>query len=172
MPQSPAPIREATPADAEQIIALVQSITNEPDCTIPWSPGEFQITVEQERELLARYHEAANCLYLVAEVEGQIVGILSCEGGTRQARRHCASSGMSVAKEWRNKGIGTALKQHLIEWAQNTDIIHRLETEVYAHNEPIIHLNRKLGFVEEGRRQHAYFQHGQFIDSIIMARLL
>ena len=165
-------IREAVPDDAEQIIKHIQRLTDEPDVPIPLAPDEFQITVEQERQFLSDYREADNSIFLVAEVEGQIIGILNCEGGKRQATRHTASSGMSVAKEWRNKGVGTALKSHLIEWATGTNIIKRLEMEVYAHNTPNIHLNRKLGFVEEGRRQKAYFQHGQFIDSIIMARLL
>jgi RimJ/RimL family protein N-acetyltransferase len=53
------------------------------------------------------------------------------------------------------------MKTYLIEWAENTGIIKRLELEVFAHNMPIIRLNRKLGFVEEGRRRNAYFQDGE-----------
>jgi RimJ/RimL family protein N-acetyltransferase len=165
-------IREAQPDDAEQIIAHVQRLANEPDTTIPLAPGEFQVTVEQERRLLSGYLEADNSIFLVAEIDGQIIGVLNCDGGKRQANRHAASTGMSVAKEWRNKGVGTALKLYLIEWAKGTGIIKRLEAEIYAHNAPNIHLHQKLGFVEEGRRRNAYFQHGRFIDSIIMTRLL
>ena len=165
-------IREALPDDAQQIITLIQRLVTEPDITLPLSPGEFQITEEQERRFLSDYLEADNSIFLVAEIEGQIIGVLNCDGGKRQATRHTASTGMSVAREWRNMGVGTALKRHLIEWAKSTGIIKRLEMEVYAHNIPNIRLNSKLGFVEEGRRQKAYFQHGQFIDSIIMARLL
>ena len=137
---------------------------------IPRAPGEFQITVEQEQRLLADYLAVENSAYFVAEVEGLIVGVLTCEGGTRSATRHNASLGMSVAREARNHGIGTALLGHLVEWAKHTGILSRLELEVYVHNAPAIHLYRKFDFVEEGKRQSAYFQHGKFIDALLMAR--
>ena len=42
-------IREARPADAEQLIAHIQGLIEEPDMNIPLAPGEFNVTVEQER---------------------------------------------------------------------------------------------------------------------------
>ena len=165
-------IREAKPDDAAQLITYIQRLDAEPDSMIPRAPGEFQFTVEQERKLLAEYLAADNSAYFVAEVEGRIVGILSCDGGRRQATRHNASFGMSVVSEERNNGIGTALLSHLIKWAKDTGILSRLELQVYAHNAPAIHLYRKFDFIEEGKRQSAYFQHGKFIDGLLMARKL
>lgn len=165
-------IREAKPDDADQIIAYVPRLDAEPDSMIPRALGEFQITAEQEQVLLASYLERENSAYFVAESADRLIGILICEGGTRLATRHNASLGMSVAREERNNGIGTALLGHLIAWAQDADILNRLELEVYAHSAPAIHLYRKFGFVEEGKRLNAYFQHGRFIDGIFMARQL
>ncbi len=165
-------IRKATPDDADQLIAYVHCLADEPHSTVPLAPGEFKFTTEQERELLANYATAENSIYLVAEVGGRIIGVMNCDGGTRQATRHNASISISVAKDERNKGIGAALMSHLIDWAKGTGIIRRLDLEVYAHNAPAIHLYRKFGFVDEGKRQSAYFQHGQFIDGILMARKL
>ena len=165
-------IREAKPDDADQLITYIQRLDAEPDSMIPRAPGEFQVTVEQERKLLSDYLAVDNSAYFVAEVEGHIVGILSCDGGRRQATRHNASFGMSVSRVERNNGIGTALLSHLVEWATDTSILSRLELEVYAHNAPAIHLYRKFDFVEEGKRESAYFQHGRFIDGLLMARKL
>ena len=164
-------LREATPGDAEELVAYIHRLDAEPDSMLPRAPGEFLMTADQERALLSEYAASDNAVYLIAEADGRIVGSLSCTGGKRQALRHNASLGMSVAREWRNKGVGTALLGRLIEWAEGTDIIRRLELEVYAHNAPALHLYRKFGFVEEGRRRSAYFQHGRFIDGILMARL-
>jgi RimJ/RimL family protein N-acetyltransferase len=122
--------------------------------------------------LLAEYAASDNSVYLVAEMDNRLVGSLSCTGGKRRATRHSADFGMSVAREWRNQGIGTALLRRLIEWAEGTNVIRRLELEVYAHNAPALHLYQKFGFIEEGRRRRGYFQHGRFIDGILMARLL
>ena len=165
-------IREAVPADAEQIIAHIQRIAEEPNRTILLGPGEFQLTAAQERDVLAEYAAADNAVYLVAEVDTRIVGVLSCSGGKRQAARHCASFGMSVAQEWRNKGVGMALLGRLIAWAESSTVIRRLDVEVWAHNAAALHLYRKFGFVEEGRRCEAYLLDGQFVDGILMARRL
>ena len=165
-------LREAVPDDAEELVAYLHRLDDEPDSMLPRAPGEFLMTADQERALLSEYTASDNSVYLVAEANGQLVGSLCCTGGKRRATRHNADFGMSVAQEWRNRGVGTALLGRLVEWAEGTDIIRRLELEVYAHNEPAIHLYQKFGFVEEGRRQRAYFQHGRFIDGILMARLL
>lgn len=165
-------IREAAPADAEQIIAHIQRVASEPERTILLGPGEFTLTAAQEREVLSEYGAADNAVSLVVEVDGGIVAVLSCSGGKRQATRHSASFGMSVAQEWRNKGVGTALLGRLVEWAEDSGIIRRLDLEVWAHNAAALHLYRKFGFVEEGRRREAYFLNGRFVDGILMARRL
>jgi len=165
-------IREAVPDDAEELVAYIHRLDDEPDPMVPRPPGEFLMTVDQERALLAEYAASDNSVYLIAEAEGRLVGSLSCTGGKRRATRHNADFGMSVAPEWRNQRIGTALLSRLVEWAEDTEIIRRLELEVYAHNAPALHLYQKFGFAEEGRRQRGYFQHGRFIDGILMARLL
>ena len=165
-------IREARPEDAEELVAYIHCLDDEPDSMLPRAPGEFLMTAEQERTLLAEYAASDNSVYLVAVVDGVIVGSLSGSGGKRQAMRHTADFGLSVASEWRGRGIGTALLGRLIEWAESTGIIRRLELEVYAHNDPAIHLYRKFGFIEEGCRRQAFFQHGSFNDGILMARLL
>ena len=164
-------LREATPDDAEELVAYIHRLDDEPDSMLPRAPGEFLMTPEQERALLAEYAASDNAVYLVAEAEGQLIASLSCTGGKRRATRHNAAFGVSVAQEWRNKGVGTALLGRLVEWAEGTGVIRRLELEVYAHNEPALHLYHKFGFAEEGRRWSAYFQHGRFIDGILMARL-
>ena len=165
-------IREAVSGDAEQLIRYVQRLSEEPGITIPLAPGEFQITIEEEERILDDFATADNSIYLVAERDEQIVGILNCNGGKRQANRHNASFGMSVAREVRNRGVGTALLQYLLAWAKDSPVLSRLELEVYAHNDPAIHLYQKFGFVQEGRRCRAYFQGDRFIDGIIMALFL
>jgi GNAT superfamily N-acetyltransferase len=112
-------IREATPDDAEQMIAHVQRLASEPESNIPLMPGEFQVTVDEERNLLEKYAAADNSVFLVAEDNGRIVGVLNCNGGKRQAARHSVVLGMSVAREWRNRGVGGKLLSSAIEWANS-----------------------------------------------------
>ncbi len=45
-------IREATPDDAAQLIGRLHRLAEEPGINITLGPGEFDMTVEQEREWL------------------------------------------------------------------------------------------------------------------------
>ena len=79
---------------------------------------------------------------------------------------------MSDCKEWRNRGVGSALLACAIEWAKATGTVKRIELFVYARDAAAIHLYRKLGFEEEGRCRGAIYQNGEFLDDLIMALYL
>jgi RimJ/RimL family protein N-acetyltransferase len=165
-------IREARPEDAEQLLAHIQRLIAEPDINIPLAPGEFNLTLEEERQVLADYAVAANSIFLVAEVDGEIVGGLNLKGGTRQATRHAAVLGISVAQAWRGQGVGSALMSQAVAWAKQTGIVSRLELYVYTRNEAAIALYRKFGFEVEGQRRRVIYQNGEYLDDLLMALLL
>ena len=79
---------------------------------------------------------------------------------------------LAVAREWRGRGVGTALFETGIASARDRGC-HKLCLSVFAHNTAAIALYRKLGFVEEGRRVKQFRrQSGEFWDSIEMGLLL
>jgi putative acetyltransferase len=165
-------IRQAETEDAEQIISLVKKISGEPDVDIALAPGEFNLTIEAEREILAEYTRSENSIFLVAEAGGQIVGMLNCEGGNRKATRHVTTLGMSVDKAWRNQGVGSRLMAGAVEWARGNGVVSRIELLVFARNEMAIHLYQKFGFIVEGRCRRAIFRNGEYLDNLLMALLL
>lgn len=165
-------IREASPDDAEQMVAHMARIGHELDNNVLLTPGEFKLSVEEEREKIAELADADNAVWLVAEVDGQIIGVLDCRGGRRAANRHSGGLGISVRKDWRNRGVGTALMEALIDWARANPVITRLELEVFTHNARAIHLYEKLGFQIEGCKRRAYFKDGRYVDAYLMALLL
>lgn len=165
-------IREAIPSDAEQIIPYVQRLCAEPGSNIELPAGEFTLTVDEEQAILSDYARSDNSIYLVAELGGKIIGTLNCRGSKRQAIRHTVTLGMSVDPAWRGKGIGSLLMARAIEWAKGTGIVKRIELSVFAHNEAAIHLYRKFGFAVEGQRRQAIFRDEQYLDDLLMARLL
>lgn len=80
--------------------------------------------------------------------------------------------GMAIAREWRGRGVGSALMAAAIEWARERGL-HKLSLGVFAHNAAGLALYRKFGFVEEGRRvKHYRRQSGELWDSIEMGLLL
>ena len=165
-------IREAQPSDAAQIIAYMNRLSEEPNSNIEISPGEFTRTVEEEAGFLAEFAQPKNSIFLVAEAEGQIVGMLNCKGSNRVAIRHAVALGMSVDQDWRRQGIGSQLMAQAIAWAKSTGIISRIELAVFERNEKAIRLYQKFGFEIEGKRRKAVFRDGEYLDGLIMALLL
>jgi RimJ/RimL family protein N-acetyltransferase len=169
-------IREATEDDAEKLIAYLVELSKEPDIPLPLTPGSVTLTLEQEREYLHSHLEPENSTYLVAEAEGEIIGVFHCTGYnqelTRKMTQHCGEMGVSVRKDWRNQGVGTALMKRGLDWARSVSLIKRIQLEVFTDNERAIHIYKKLGFEVEGRRRRAFLRNGTFIDSFLMALLI
>lgn len=165
-------IREAKLEDAEQLIAHITAIANEPGSQILIWPGELQLTMEDERKWIKSNSETENCTLLVAEAEGQIVGVLSCKGGEQKGTKHTTSLGISVHKDWRNQGVGRELMERAIAWAKGTGVIKRIQLEVTAGNASGIHLYEKLGFEKEGLRRRGMFKYGEYLDTWMMALLV
>jgi RimJ/RimL family protein N-acetyltransferase len=105
---------------------------------------------------------------IVAVANEELVGSLHLE----PSRFGFGDIGMAVAREWRGRGVGTALIAAAVEWARERGL-HKLSLSVFAHNEAAIGLYRKVGFVDEGRRiKHYRRSSGELWDAIEMGLLL
>ncbi len=105
---------------------------------------------------------------LVAVAVAELIGSLHVE----RSRFGFGDLGMAVAREWRGRGVGTALLAAAIDWAREQGL-HKLSLSVFPHNAAAIALYRKFGFVEEGRRRKQYRRaSGELWDSVDMGLLL
>ena len=96
--------------------------------------------------------------------DGRLVGILHVEA----SRHGFGEIGMLVHRDWRGRGVGSALLREAISRAREAGL-HKLCLEVFAHNTAAIALYRRCGFAEEGRRAGQYRRaSGELWDSIIM----
>src|SRR5256885_7417324 len=105
---------------------------------------------------------------LVAVAGTELIGSVVVE----PSRHGFGEIGMAVAREWRGRGVGSALLAAAIERARERGL-HKLSLGVFAHNAAAIALYRKFGFVEEGRRvKHYRRASGELWDAIEMGLLL
>jgi len=105
---------------------------------------------------------------LVAVADGEIVGSVHVD----RSRHGFGEIAMAVAREWRGRGVGSALLAAAIEWGRERGL-HKLSLGVFAHNAAAIALYRKFGFVEEGRRvKHYRRATGELWDALDMGLLL
>ena len=161
-------LRKATASDATWYVEHVHSLAAEPDSQIPLQPDEFFRTPDQQAELFGSAL-ARGDLFLIAEMNGIRIGELNLRRGSRAAFKHSAVLGMSVAREWRNKRIGSALMRSALEWAAGEGALRRIELYVFATNGPAIRLYERFGFMVEGRRKDAVRVGDGLVDDLVMA---
>lgn len=86
--------------------------------------------------------------------------------------RHVAHLSLGVHPEHQGRGIGRALMEAVIDWAERGEGrgVTRLDLDVFAVNHRAIALYRSLGFEIEGtRRDFVRFEDGSFSDDHVMA---
>lgn len=163
-------IRQAEVTDAEGLIAYMQRLASEPGVNLPLRPGTFHYTVEQEREWIRQRREQDNALLLVVEAEGEIVGVLHCEGSGDLFTRHNVTFGVSIRADYRGQGIGTQLINECLAWARSKPYVQRVQLEVFASNEPAIQLYERMGFLTEGWRARSYYIDNHYVDTYLMSQ--
>ncbi len=160
-------IREGTADDAAQVIAYIEGIAGESDF-LTFGPGEFGLTVEGERSYLAGISARGNALYLVAVIDGEIVGTLSFAGGGRPRTAHTGEFGVSVRRSHWGNGIGRELIRCLLNWCKESGRIRKVNLRVRTDNLRAINLYKQMGFQEEGRITRDFQVDGVFYDSLTM----
>lgn len=158
-------IRSFEPSDAAAASALMGM------------PGVFEgtlqspdVPVASRIEFLQKHDPLACRLVAVAgdELAG-MAGLHPVHPGLR--RSHVRVLGISVAPGWQGRGVGRALIERLLAWADDWSGVLRVELNVHAENERAIALYRSLGFVEEGRHRGYVLRAGRYVDALTMARL-
>jgi [ribosomal protein S18]-alanine N-acetyltransferase len=153
-------IRPAEAGDARAMAELFAAVAAERTGIATEPP----VDIDERAAQFARTADGS----VVAVADGQIVGMLHIE----VSRHGFGEFGMLVDRDWRGRGVGSALVQAAISRARSQGL-HKLCLEVFVHNTAAIALYRKSGFVEEGRRVGQYRRaSGELWDSIVMGQAL
>jgi RimJ/RimL family protein N-acetyltransferase len=161
-------IRLAHEDDATALIAFIKQVDTESPY-LSREPGEFNVPVPTERLFIKQTNSRKNSLFLVALLDGTIIGSIDFHGGNRQRELHTGEFGMSVSRDHWGCGLGAHLLDTTIAWARTNGLTHKIKLRVQATNERAIALYRSRGFVEEGRLKREFRVHGQWVDTLMMA---
>ena len=161
-------IRAMCEDDAEAMCAILPQTHRESDF-LNYMPGEFSMTLEQERDFI-REHNAKPCsMSIAAEQDGRIIGYAGAFALERKRYAHHAEFGLTVIKEFWGLGLGRALTQYAVDWGQDAGL-RKLYLRVFDTNQNAIRLYESLGFVEEARLRGDWLRaDGSYGDTIIMA---
>lgn len=161
-------IRRPVEGDAGSIIDYSKLVFASSDQLLT-TVEEFTITLEGEVAWINSFNHNPNALALVAECEGQIIGLLFFMPNTKQKIMHTGEFGVNVHPQFRAVGVGKQLILSLLQWARANSRIEKVYLQVFATNQPAIQLYHSLGFVEEGRHIKAIKQPvGVYIDVLQM----
>jgi len=160
-------IRKAVREDACNIIDYTKTVFGE-TTYLTRTPEEFLVSVEEEEQLIEETNKKNNCIFLVAEVDNEIVGTLTFSASSSQRTRHIGEFGMSVKKAYWGLGVGSNLLSYLIEWAKETNIIRKINLKVREDNIRAIALYEKFGFKKEGTITRYFYVDRRFYSVIEM----
>ena len=141
-------VRRGVVTDADDIAAL------EVVCFAdPWS----------KESLVYELSENPRAVYIVAEVDGHVVGYVGVWGIVDEGH----ITNVAVSPDYRRKNIGSLLIYHMLKATTQAGLV-RHTLEVRAGNAPAQALYRKYGFEEAGICKGYYQDNGE--DAIIMWR--
>lgn len=160
-------LRPARPADAAKVLDLSRAVWAERIYTVTESSI---FTVSQQAAMISALEDGD--LFLLAEREGALIGILTAYPymrGRSPKVAHVVEFGMCVRADSRSQGVGAAMLTYLDLWAP-TRGYEKICLAVFSTNERAIHLYRKAGYQEEGRRTDQFKLDGVYIDEILMGK--
>jgi putative acetyltransferase len=142
--------------DEKAEIARTEKVTREEE--VAWVP---KMLSSLERDEL---------FFLVAEVGKKVVASSDIHI-LRGNEKHVGVLGIVVKRGFRDSGIGTEMMKTLVEQAMKLGL-KVLTLQAYATNGRAVHVYEKLGFVQTGRVPKKHFKEGQYIDEVIMTKLI
>lgn len=164
-------IRHVSLDDAPALLDMFCKAVNETDFLMTTTQEAQKLTVSREQEFIAAYKNNPNNLFLVAEVDKELVGTLSITQPVAIKQRHTGEFGIVILQEYWNMGIARRMITAMLQWVEKHHTVHYVYLSVMASNEKAIRLYRNFGFAEEGRRPGFVCQGPHlFQDVIIMGK--
>ena len=144
-------LRAASPEDAERLVGLNRAILSESDFHIR-ERDEYTADPAAERRFVESFARGSGSLYLVAEVDDTLVGLLLFQRERLRRLRHGGNLGLAVRVAWQGRGVGTAMLDAFLGWARRQPGLRRVKLEVFDTNPGAIRLYEKARFRREGVR--------------------
>jgi len=161
-------LRAMVEEDAAELLEFLPRMHAETDF-VNHMAGEFDWTIEQEREFLRKRLANPLAISIAGQVDRRIIAIGGAAAPDFRRMRHHAEVGIAVLAEFWHQGIGRRIMELSIEWGRRAGL-HKAYLTVHDYNTRAIGIYRLLGFVGEARlREHIRRADGTLADTLIMS---
>ncbi len=158
-------LRAVEPDDAEiwYASALDTDLDRWADQThVPYSHAVYRQRVEE----VSKRPEDDSAVLMIETLHGVTVGGLSVQTPNRRAG--VFSFGIGIAPDHWRKGYATEALELLFRFYFTELRYQKVESGVYAFNEPSLRFHEAFGFVVEGRRRRSVFTRGEYHDVVFI----
>lgn len=165
-------IEEAQREDATSLALLLETVALESDF-LAQDDRSSVLSAGQLASYIDSRQNVTNEFCLVAKLGHEVIGVCNVTADQDTKASHIGDVFIAVSKLYWGYGVGQSLMELMIDWANHTPAIRRLELTVQARNERAVHLYRKFGFDIEGtKKRGARTKNGEFLDVYLMAKLI
>ncbi len=162
--------RTASAEDAEALFAFGEQLLSETSFML-LLPDERAKSVEDMRFVIERFTTMPRHFLVNAWHGDQAVGEALFMGGQFSRNQYGGRVGVGVLSGHYGKGVGRRMMEEIEDLTRAAGI-HRLELTVMSHNTRAHRLYLSMGYQEEGVNRDSLHVDGQFVDEIMMAKLL
>ena len=162
-------LRTPRKEDLEDLMELINSLVDEK----AEIARTVKVTRDEEAEWLPKMLQSLEkdeLFFLVAETGGKLVASSDIDI-LHGDEKHVGVLGIVIKRGFRGLGMGTEMMKTLIEQATTLGL-KVLTLQVFATNKPAIHVYERVGFVHTGTVPKKHFREGQYIDEVIMTKLI
>jgi RimJ/RimL family protein N-acetyltransferase len=161
-------LRYPTIEDTAEMLQYINTLSLEKSY-IRMQGEQFTFQEEEQwlKSIIAKIESATGITHL-AIIDNKIVGV--CDINLKGlVEKHIGLFGLTIAKEYREEGIGTLLTDQTIKAAmEKIPDMKIIELGVFGDNPIAIRLYKKFGFKEYGRLPEGILHLGKFVDHIYM----
>jgi RimJ/RimL family protein N-acetyltransferase len=159
-------IEKPSPEDAEQMLEYLKQVGSESD-NLSFGPEGLPFSASEERDFIEASQNSKTQVWFVAKDNGRIIGDCSIDALPRRFS-HRGELGISVIRDYWNKGIGSALMKKALETAKNSLHLEIITLEVKSDNYPAIHVYEKFGFEKFGTYRKFFKKGTDYFDADYM----
>jgi len=155
--------------DLDDLLQLINSLVDERADIFRVEKASRMEEIDWLSRVLASL-EKDEVFFLVAEVDGRVIASSDLRP-QRGYEKHVGVIGIVIKNGFRDAGIGTEIMRTLVEQGGKMGL-KVLTLSAFGTNKRAIHVYEKVGFVETGRIPKKHFRDDQYIDEVIMTKLL